>query len=58
MITTGVLGEAFEPEERFEYPDGSPITFDEDYLGKHRPVYPLSGPFEKGEEKDDVLFIS
>lgn len=57
VITTGVLGEAFEPEECFEYPDGSPITFNEDFFGKHRPVYPASGPFEKGEEKEHVFFI-
>lgn len=48
MITSVVLGEAFEPEERFENPDGSPITFCEDYYGNHRDVFPMSGPFETG----------
>ena len=50
MISTMVLGEAFEPEELFENPDGSPITFNEDYLGKHRRISPVSGPFEFREE--------
>ena len=50
MISTKLLGEAFEPEELFENPDGSPITFDEDYTGKHRLPTPVSGPFEIYEE--------
>jgi hypothetical protein len=45
MISTEVLGMAFEPEEKFENPDGSPIVFDTDYAGGHRPVNPISGPF-------------
>lgn len=55
-ISTEVLGEAFEPEQRFENPDGSDIVFDEDYFGKHRGIHPVSGPFEIAEEmKVDVL---
>jgi hypothetical protein len=58
VITTEVLGEAFEPEQKFEYPDGSPISFDEDYLGHHRGIQPMSGPFEITKEmKVDVLPI-
>lgn len=45
VITTTTLGEAFEPEQRYEMPDGSAITFDEDYFGNHRDVTPLPGPF-------------
>ena len=45
IISTETLGEAFEPEEKFENPDGSPIVFDEDYFGQHRDVCPLAGPF-------------
>lgn len=30
VVTTEMLGMAFEPEERFENPDGSPITLDKD----------------------------
>ena len=44
-IDTQVLGKAFEPEEYFENPDGTPITFDQDYFGDHRGAHPLPGPF-------------
>ncbi|HXK98374.1 MAG TPA: right-handed parallel beta-helix repeat-containing protein, partial [Limnochordia bacterium] len=36
MINTEVLGKAFEPEQYFENPDGTPIRFDTDYFGNHR----------------------
>ena len=45
VITTDVLGMAFEPEQKFENPDGSPIVFDTDYYGKTRGETPLAGPF-------------
>ena len=45
MINSDILGEAFEPEERFENPDGTPITFDRDYFGSHRGTQILPGPF-------------
>ena len=38
-------GEAFEPEERFEAPDGSDIIFDTDYFGKKRKEKTVAGPF-------------
>jgi len=47
-ISTALLGEAFEPEQRFEQPDGSPIVFDKDYFGYHRNINPLCGPFARG----------
>ncbi|MBT9778471.1 hypothetical protein GPL15_18390 [Clostridium sp. MCC353] len=47
FISTEVLGEAFEPEQKFENPDGSPIFFDRDYWGEKRSVNPTPGPFEK-----------
>ena len=31
VIDTSLLGMAFEPEERFENPDGTPISFPNDY---------------------------
>ena len=49
MIHTGILGKAFEPEQPFENPDGTPITFDTDYFGSHRGVDVVPGPFA-GEE--------
>ncbi len=45
MINTDVLGEAFEPEQRFENPDGTPIQFDTDYFGAHRDINVIPGPF-------------
>lgn len=45
FISTATLGEAFEPEQRFENPDGSPIVFDRDYFGRKRGSAPLPGPF-------------
>ncbi|MCR5251834.1 MAG: right-handed parallel beta-helix repeat-containing protein [Lachnospiraceae bacterium] len=36
LICSDTLGEAFEPEERFENPDGSDIVFDTDLYGKKR----------------------
>lgn len=45
FISTEVLGEAFEPEQRFENPDGSEIVFDSDYFGEKRGVHAAAGPF-------------
>ena len=56
MINTDVLGEAFEPEERFENPDGTPIVFDRDYFGDHRGTDVLPGPFAGGLLEGRALF--
>ncbi len=48
MVSTQLLGMAFEPEQFFENPDGSPLALDQDYFGCHRAVTPLPGPFEQG----------
>ena len=45
VISSDLLGRAFEPEQRFEHPDGTDILFDRDYSGTHRGVAPLPGPF-------------
>ena len=50
IVTSETLGKAFEPEERFENPDGSSITFDRDYFGEHRRTETIPGPFCSGEE--------
>ena len=47
VITTEMLGMAFEPEQKFENPDGSPIVFDEDYYGNAHGKMPKAGPFEE-----------
>jgi len=56
IITTDTLGEAFEPEERFETPEGKDITFDDDYLGEHRGVSTIPGPFAAGEDAEKELW--
>ena len=48
IITSDILGCAFEPEQRFENPDGTAIIFDRDYLGAHRGLDTLPGPFVEG----------
>lgn len=45
VIDTAFLGEAFEPEQPFEQPDGSPVVFDRDYFGISFGESPLCGPF-------------
>ena len=49
IINSDILGYAFEPEQRFEDPDGSTIIFTEDYLGGHRGVAAVPGPFASKE---------
>jgi hypothetical protein len=51
IITSDVLGCAFEPEQRFENPDGTEIIFNGDFLGEHRGVSTIPGPFAKGAEE-------
>lgn len=53
MITSDTLGRAFEPDQRFESPDGTDIIFDRDYYGDKRGVTTLPGPFAAmpGEDK-------
>ena len=56
MITSQILGEAFEPEQRFENPDGGDIVMNEDYFGTHRGLMPTSGPFETEKALQQPLF--
>ena len=53
MVNSDILGCAFEPEERFENPDGTAIVFDRDYFDDHRGAAVLPGPFAcaKGAQK-------
>ena len=50
IITSDLLGKAFEPEQRFENPDGTDIIFDRDYFGDHRGTDALPGPFTDEEQ--------
>jgi len=51
MINTQVLGKAFEPEQYYENPDGTPIQFDTDFFGNHRGVRIIPGPFASPAEE-------
>ena len=55
MIHTETLGVAFEPEQPYENPDGTPITFDRDFFGDHRGVSVVPGPFAEKSGSDGYL---
>lgn len=54
IIDSDVLGEAFEPEERFENPDGSTIIFDRDYFGNHRSLKAVPGPLQQQKQQPGI----
>lgn len=56
MIHTETLGKAFEPEQQYENPDGTPITFDEDYLYVKRGIEVIPGPFASVSEAASILW--
>ena len=56
MIYSDLLGNAFEPDQRFENPDGTPITFDADYFGGHRGAAVLPGPFANADDAEKKLY--
>lgn len=55
IINSDILGCAFEPEQRFENPDGSEIIFDRDYFGGHRGTSAIPGPFATAEDAGKLL---
>ena len=56
IITSRVLGKAFEPEQRFENPDGTDLSLDTDYAGEHRGLNALPGPFASEKEAADRVW--
>ena len=56
LVSSDTLGKAFEPEQRFENPDGTDILFDRDYFGNHRGLDALPGPFADGKDAEKALF--
>ena len=56
LMRTEDVPPAFEPEQNYENPDGSPIIFDTDFFGKKRGEKPIAGPFADGSEIKDSLF--
>ena len=55
MIHTDILGQAFEPEQKYENPDGTPIVFRYDYFGNRQGIHPLPGPFASKEAAEEAL---
>ncbi len=56
LMHTDDIAMAFEPEEKYENPDGSPITFDTDFFGKKRGDTTIAGPLAEKEEINNPLF--
>ena len=56
MVDSDILGCAFEPEERFENPDGTAIVFDRDYFDDHRGVKVIPGPFASAQGAKKALW--
>ena len=56
ILNSDILGKAFEPEQRFENPDGSEIIFDKDYFDNNRGLSTIPGPFADEEAAKAVLF--
>jgi hypothetical protein len=56
LVSTDTLGRAFEPEQRFENPDGTDILFDRDYFGNHRGLSALPGPFADDKDAEKALW--
>ena len=55
-VDTAVLGRAFQPDQPFENPDGTPIAFNSDYFGAHRGPRVLPGPFADAAATEKPLF--
>lgn len=55
LVNTDVLGHVFQPDEAYENPDGTPITFDRDYFGSHRTLDILPGPFAAATDAEKIL---
>ena len=55
MISTTVLGYAFEPEQRFETPDGKDIIFNRDFFGNHRGASVIPGPFATLDDEIELF---
>ncbi len=57
IISTQILGMAFEPEERFENPDGTEIILSEDFIGMCRDCVTIPGPFANREGVNKKLTL-
>ena len=57
IINSDILGKAFEPNQRFEERDGSDIVFQSDYLGNHRGISTIPGPFASAEALQEIIWV-
>ena len=57
VMCTEDLGCAFEPEQRFESPDGSDIIFDTDYFGNKRDASAIPGPIAAAADAGCIRLI-
>ncbi|MBE5786045.1 MAG: hypothetical protein E7324_00725 [Clostridiales bacterium] len=56
MIHSDILGNAFQPDQRFENPDGTPIQFNQDYFGNTRGIDILPGPFTDADALENAVW--
>ena len=54
IISTQTRGKAFEPEQKFENPDGTELILDRDYFGEHRGLKTIPGPFAKQDSYEKI----
>lgn len=56
IYSTSDIREAFETEQKYENPDGTPITFNTDFFGESRSAAPIAGPFASKDICNKELF--
>ena len=56
LLKTDDIAEAFEPEQKYENSDGTPIVFDTDFYGNKRPANLIAGPFAQKDSIEKPLF--
>lgn len=55
IVTTNILGKAFEPDQKFENRDGTPIKVNTDIFDNPRGDKVKAGAFEKIESKTRII---
>ena len=56
LLKTDDIAMAFEPEQKYENPDGTQIVFDTDILGAKRGENPIPGAFVNASDAQKDLF--
>lgn len=57
LVTSELLGAAFQSEATFENNDGSPIVINDDFLYKNRSESPTVGPFETLKQGNNSIKV-